>query len=159
MKLCALLAPICLSLALGACQTVPTFTPQQLEARRAMQERIAQEPAGQYFVGRRYYKTDYKMWGYVRKPGEPWSDSRLVMLNENQTLAPDRAARAMGSDNGFEYRLLGHFSGETVYEPASNEFYPEFVLKRAELQTNAPAPIFLNPKALDPNERYYPSPF
>ena len=34
-----------------------------------------------------------------------------------------------------------YVSGETVYEPASNGFYPEFVLKKYELISTNPAPI------------------
>jgi hypothetical protein len=150
----------CLACALlfGACQTVPSR--KQLEkARRTMEESIPREPKGDYYVGRRYYKVDYKMWGYVRKPGEPWSDSRLVMFNEDITLAPDRAENAIGSDNGFEYKLTGQFSGKDVYEPASNGIYPEFILKKAELLSKTPGPIFKSRKALKPEARYYPSPY
>ncbi len=32
---------------------------------------IANEAPGNYYIGRRYYKKDYKMWGWVRKPGQP----------------------------------------------------------------------------------------
>jgi hypothetical protein len=146
------------ALLFSACQTVPSR--KQLEAaRRAMEESISREPKGDYYVGRRYYKVDYKMWGYVRKPGEPWSDSRLVMFNEDTTLAPDRAANAIGSDNGFEYKLAGQFSGKDVYEPASNGIYPEFILKSAELVSKTPGPIFKSRKALNPEARYYPTPY
>lgn len=143
---------------LGACQSVPSRR-QREAARRAMEESIPREPQGDYYVGRRYYKVDYKMWGYVRKPGEHWSDSRLVMFNEDTTLAPDRALNTIGSDNGYEYKLTGRFSGKDVYEPASNGIYPEFILKRAELITTTPGPIFKSRKALDPKARYYPSPY
>lgn len=121
------------------CQTVPTGIQN---AKVAMRERIAAEPPGDYFIGRRYFKPDFKFWGYVRKPGEPWSKSQLVMLNEKQKLAPDRAARTFGSDNNYEYKLYGYFSGDKVYEPASNRMYPEFVLKNYELISTNPPPIF-----------------
>jgi hypothetical protein len=55
------------------------------------------------------------------------------MLNENQKLAPDREQMNFGYDNNYEYRLYGRFSGDKVYEPASNGVYPEFVLKGYEL--------------------------
>ena len=70
------------------------------------------------------YKKDYKMWGWVREPGQPWKTSKLVMLNEQTRLAPDRVRGTLGDDNNHEYRLQGRFTGKTVYEPASDRFYP-----------------------------------
>lgn len=146
------------AIVLSACQTPKQFTQKQLAARQVMADQIAAEPLGNYFVGRRYFKEDYKMWGYVRNPREGWHDSKLVVFNEDKTLAPDRAANTIGSDNGYEYILRGSFSGDTVYEPAANQFYPEFVLHGADLRTVNPAPIFKSPKALNPKKRYYPDP-
>src|SRR5204862_678962 len=123
----------------GACETVPQGIQQ---ARLEMGQNIAAEPAGDYFIGRRYFKVDYKFWGYVRRPGQPWSTAQLVVLNEKQKLAPDRERLDFGSDNNYEYKLYGSFSGDTVYEPASNGFYSEFVLKGYELISTNPAPIF-----------------
>jgi hypothetical protein len=128
-------------------------------ARRSMEQAIPNEPKGAYFVGRRCYKLDYKMWGYVRRPRESWADARLVMFNEDKMLAPDRARNAIGSDNGFEYRLKGRFSNDQVYEPASNSTYPEFLLESAELLSETPGPIFKDRRATDPKERYYPDPY
>src|SRR5690242_6293437 len=91
-------------------------------SKAAMTQQIAAEPPGDYFIGRRYFKPDFKFWGYVRKPGQPWSTAQMVMLNEEKKLAPDREQMNFGSDNNYEYKLYGHFSGETVYEPASNGF-------------------------------------
>jgi hypothetical protein len=108
----------------------------------AMARQIAAEPPGDYYIGRRYYKTYFKFWGYVRRPNQPWSTAKLVMLNEKQKLAPDRARLSFGSDNNYEYRLYGYFTGQTVYEPASNGFYPEFLLKNYELISTNPLPIF-----------------
>ncbi len=124
---------------LASCQTMPEGIQQ---ARVAMSARIQSEPPGDYFIGRRYFKRDYKVWGYVRRPGQPWSTAELVMLNENQKLAPDREQVNFGFDNNYEYRLFGYFSGDKVYEPASNGVYPEFVLKGYELISTTPAPIF-----------------
>ena len=123
----------------SSCETVPQGIQQ---AKIEMAQRIAVEPAGDYFIGRRYYKPDYKFWGYVRRPGQPWSTAQMVMLNEKQKLAPDREQLNFGSDNNYEYKLYGNFSGDTVYEPASNGIYPEFVLKGYELISTNPAPIF-----------------
>jgi hypothetical protein len=123
----------------GACETVPQGIQQ---ARLEMAQNIAAEPTGDYYIGRRYYKSDYKFWGYIRRPGQPWSSAELVMLNEKQKLAPDRERVDIGSDNNYEYKLYGHFSGDKVYEPASNAIYPEFVLKSYQLISTNPPPIF-----------------
>lgn len=129
------------------------------QPRAAMIAEINNEPDGDYFIGRRYYKVDYKFWGYIRKPHQPWSTAQLVMLNEQQKLAPDRELGKLGSDNGYEYKFYGRFSGETIYEPASNGFYPEFVLKGYELKTVSPASIFKTPGALDPERRVIAKPY
>jgi hypothetical protein len=113
------------------------------QARLEAAQRIQAEPPGDYFIGRRYFKGSvFKFWGYVRKPGQPWSTAQLVVFNEKEKLAPDREQLSFGSDNNYEYKLYGSFSGQTVYEPASNGFYPEFVLKKYELLSTHPAPIF-----------------
>jgi len=127
------------ALFLTGCETVPAGIQQ---AKIDMARSIAGEPPGDYYIGRRYYKPYYKFWGYVRRPGQPWSTAQLVMLNEKEKLAPDREQLQFGSDNNYEYKLFGNFSGDTVYEPASNGFYPEFVLKKYELVSKTPPPIF-----------------
>jgi hypothetical protein len=124
---------------LAGCET----TPAGIQAAKvAMAQKYAAEAPGDYFIGRRYYKPDFKFWGYVRRPGQPWSESQLVMLNEKQKLAPDRERLDFGSDNNYEYKLYGYFSGDKVYEPASNTIYPEFVLKGYEVISTNPPPIF-----------------
>jgi hypothetical protein len=128
-----------LSALVAGCETTP---PGIQAAKVAMAQRYAAEMQGDYFIGRRYYKPDFKFWGYVRRPGQPWSESQLVMLNEKQKLAPDRERLDFGSDNNYEYKLYGYFSGDKVYEPASNTIYPEFVLKSYELISINPPPIF-----------------
>ena len=127
------------ALLLVSCETVPQGIQQ---ARIEMAQRIATETPGDYYIGRRYYKPDFKFWGYVRRPGQPWSTAQLVMLNEKQKLAPDRERVEIGSDNNYEYKLYGYFSGDKVYEPASNHVYPEFVLKDFEVISTNPPPIF-----------------
>jgi hypothetical protein len=128
-------------------------------ARAAMTAAIPTEPEGDYFIARRYYKVDYKFWGWVRKPRQPWTAAKLVMLNENAKLAPDRAIGKLGSDNNVEYKLFGSFSGETVYEPASNGFYPEFLLKGYEVISQTPANIYRSSLALDPTKRVILQPY
>ena len=137
----------------GCASTIGPSSNQIAHARAAMIEEIKAEPQGAYFVGRRYFKTDYKFWGYVRQSGRPWSEAKLVMFNENQKLAPDRNSAKLGADNNFEYKLYGNFTGDTVYEPASNGFYPEFVLKGYELRSTTPAPIYRESGATDPERR------
>jgi hypothetical protein len=124
---------------LAGCETVSQGI-QSAKLQAAQQ--IAAEVPGDYFIGRRYYKPDFKFWGYVRRPGQPWSSAQMVMLNEKQKLAPDREQRDFGFDNNYEYKLFGNFSGERVYEPASNTIYPEFVLKGYQLISTNPVPIF-----------------
>jgi len=124
---------------LAACQTEPTGIQN---ARVVVAQRIAAEQPGDYYIGRRYFKPDFKFWGYVRKPGQPWSTAQLVMLNEKEKLAPDRAVRKFGSDNNYEYKLYGHFTGDKVYEPASNRLYPEFLVTNFEVISTNPPPIF-----------------
>ena len=142
----------------SGCETTDSFN--LASARAELMESIRTEPPGNYFIGRRYYKVDYKFWGYVRRPGEPWSTAKMVMLNEQKHLAPDRESGTLGADNGYEYKLFGAFSGDTVYEPASNGFYPEFVLTGYELRSTGPQRIFVpQTAALDPVRRVIASPF
>ena len=141
---------------LAACNTLPEGIQA---ARMAMVNDIQNEQPGDYFIGRRYYKEDYKFWGYIRSPGKPWSEAKLVMLNEQKKLAPDREKNDIGSDNNYEYKLYGKFSGETVYEPASNGFYPEFILTGYEIRSVTPAPIFRTPGATDPERRIIADPY
>ena len=148
-----------LALAFSGCASL-SESRSAAEARAAMAAQIQAEAPGNYFIGRRYYKIDYKFWGYIRKPGQPWTSAQLVMLNENRKQAPDREGGTLGADNGCVYKLFGSFSGDTVYEPASNGFYPEFVLTGYALRTASPAPIF-NPQgpALDPARRVIMTPY
>lgn len=130
----------------------------RIAARQAMAKEISAEAPGDYFIGRRYYKVDYKFWGFVRQPGQPWSTAKLVMMNEQTKLAPDRQKGILGSDHGYEYKLYGRYSGQTVYEPASNSFYPEFVLTGYELISTTPPPILSIPGSNDPVRRIIENP-
>jgi hypothetical protein len=126
---------------------------QSAQDRQVISSAIAGEAPGHYFIGRRFYKVDYKMWGWVKKPGEPWKQAQLVMFNEQKTLAPDRARNAIGSDNNYEYRLTGDFSGEKVYEPASDTYYPEFILTGASVLSTNPPLIFPDQRWVNPSIR------
>lgn len=128
----------------GGCADASGGAPSGIQAARvsALRARIAAEEPGDYFVGRRYYNQNYKFWGYVRRPGQPWKTSQLVMLNEKLKLAPDREINQLGVDDNCEYRLSGRFTGDKVYEPASNSFYPEFELNGFQLTDRNPPSIF-----------------
>lgn len=145
-----------LPLAFTACETPQMRS--DAAAREQMRAAIAAEAPGDYFIGRRYYKKDYKFWGFIRRPQQPWSTAQLVMLNEQEKLAPDRAQNTIGSDNNYEYKLFGRFSDQTVYEPASNGFYPEFVLKNYEVVSVSPPSIYKTPGATDPSRRVIAKP-
>jgi hypothetical protein len=143
------------ALLLVGCQTTEDqFTQSQALLNRT----IAGEPPGNYFVGRRFYRKNFFFWGYIRQPRQPWSSAKLVMMNEQKILAPDRQANKAGFDSNYEYRLQGYFSGQTVYEPASNSFYPEFVLISYKLLSDHPPQIFRDPKAMDPDRLYIDKP-
>jgi hypothetical protein len=146
-----ILAPLVL---MSSCETVDRDAP----ARAAMAAAIRSEQSGNYFVGRRMFKKDYKMWGWVRDPGQPWKTAKLVMLNEQTRLAPDRVRGTLGDDNNCEYRLEGRFTGETVYEPASDRFYPEFQLTGFEVLNTKPGPIYLDKRQEDPEIRIIMAP-
>ncbi|MFV0415766.1 MAG: hypothetical protein ACK5NG_05300 [Chthoniobacterales bacterium] len=138
---------------LTGCETTAVFSPVAQAKRDAMLAAIPQEPLGNYYIGRRFFKREYKIWGWIRKPRQSWNQAQLVMLNEQQKLAPDRAQNRIGSDNDYEYKLSGFFSGDRVYEPSSNRIYPEFVLTGYELLSTNPARIFADPRSTDPKIR------
>jgi hypothetical protein len=155
MKQIAVLTMAFAALLLAGCETTQD---QFNQSQALLKQTIANEPPGNYFIGRRFYRKNYFFWGYIRQPRQPWSSAKLVMMNEQKKLAPDRQANAPGSDSNYEYRLQGYFSGQTVYEPASNSFYPEFVLTGYQLISNQPAQIFREPTATDPARLYIDKP-
>ena len=146
LSLCVMAA---VALALAGCETTGTAD----SGSASMNAAIRAEQPGNYYVARRMYKKDYKVWGWVREPGKSWKTARLVMLNEQRTLAPDRAANKIGMDNDYEYTLTGSFSGQTVYEPASDGFYPEFILVGAEVRSISPPNIYKQKRQNKPEVR------
>ena len=89
MKLNVVLTIAAAMLLLAECQTTENqFTQSQV----LLNQTIANEPPGNYFVGRRFYRKYFFFWGYVRQPRQPWNTAKLVMLNEQKMLAPDRQA-------------------------------------------------------------------
>ena len=143
-----LLIPALAALLLSGCEAPPVL--QTAQDRQALSAAVSGEAPGNYFLGRRFYKVDYKMWGWIKKPGEPWKKSQLVMLNEQKKLAPDRERNAVGSDNNYEYRIMGYFSGEKIYEPASDSFYPEFVLTGTSVISTNPVLVYPDKRWTDP---------
>jgi hypothetical protein len=155
MRRIALSAAAFASLLLAGCETTQD---QYARSQSVLNQAIAAEAPGKYFVGRRFYRRNYFFWGYIRQPRQPWSTAKLVMFNEQKTRAPDRQANAIGSDNNYEYRLEGYFSGQTVYEPASNSFYPEFVLTSYKIISDHPLGIFRDSNATHPDRLYIDKP-
>lgn len=149
MTLRILLATLLCSLVLTGCESLDPYGPEHA----AMNAAIRAEQPGNYFIGRRMFKRDYKFWGWIREPGKPWKTARLVMLNEQRKLTPDRQLNTIGSDNNSEYKLLGYFSGDSVYEPASNRIYPEFVLTGYEVRSTMPPNIYQSRRQTDPRVR------
>ena len=115
---------------------------------------IASEPTGDFFYGRRYYVKKTRFWGYVRKPRQSWSRSKLVILRDDKKKAPDRLpeigpnGRAYGFDQNYEYKLTGYYTGKSAYDPNSNQILPEFMLTGYEVVNRNPGWLF------DPSDYY-----
>lgn len=147
MHLRPLFLAACTALSLASC--ADPMIQQQLDARHAA---IVAEPRGDYFIGRRFHIERTQFWGYLRRPGQSWDSSKLVMFNEDEKLQPDRlqeipsdGSPAHGFDHNREYRVTGHFTGQKIYDPNSDLFLPEFKLTGYELINDAPGWLF-NPK-------------
>lgn len=116
--------------------------------------KIASEPTGDFFYGRRYFIEKTRFWGYVRKPRQPWNRAKLVIFREDKKHSPDRmsengpAGQRYASDNNYEYRLRGYFTGQEAYDPNSNQFLPEFMLTGYEVTDRQPGWLFR------PDDRY-----
>lgn len=133
------------------------YTHPQVKARN---EIIATEPQGNYYIGRRWWTDGTRFWGYLRQPRQPWSEAKLVIMNESIIKQPDRlpeegAPQVHGFDHNHEYRLWGSFTGATIYDPNSNFRVPEFRLSRYELINSNPGFLFYpgeqhNPRHLPP---------
>lgn len=140
-----------LALLLGSCAS-DTLSQVQLDQRRL---EIQNEPRGDYYIGRRYYIERTQFWGYLRRPGQSWDEAKLVLMNENRKLTPDRLAEvptgdgpAHGFDHNREYKITGHYSGRKLYDPNSDLFLPEFILTGWEVRRESPGWLF------NPREKY-----
>lgn len=143
-----------LSLTMSGCATNGLSAQQtaQIESRSRL---IAMEPRGDYYIGRRYFIPHTHFWGYLRSPGQDWSSSRLVIMNERFQKIPNRLPEepsdggyAYGDDHNTEYRVWGRYTGRKVFDPNSNMVLPEFELRRWEIKDESPGWLF------KPSERY-----
>jgi len=109
---------------------------------------IASEQKGSHYIGRRYFVNKTTFWGYLRKPGTPWSEAKLTTMNEWSRYTPDRlhqdgpSGARNGFDQNYEYKIWGYYTGEKVYEPNSNQFVEEFKLTNYELISKEPGWLF-----------------
>jgi hypothetical protein len=116
--------------------------------------KIASEPTGDFYYGRRYFVEKTRFWGYLRQPRQPWNRAKLVIMREDRKLVPDRLpengppGQSYAFDANYEYRIRGHYTGRQVYEPNSNQFLPEFMLTGYEVLETRPGWLFR------PDDRY-----
>lgn len=142
-----ILPMICL--VLSQCGTTPLATGNMggptIEERN---ERIMNEPTGNFYYGRRYFVEKTRFWGFLREPRQPWNKAKLVIFSEDKIHAPDRLpedgppGQAYAFDNNYEYRIRGHYTGKEVYEPNSNQFLQEFMLTGYEIVDRHPGWLF-----------------
>lgn len=125
---------------------------QQLAKREA---EIAQEPPGDYYIGRRYYVPLTRFWGYLRQPGQSWRTAKLVIMDESLVRTPDRGyeppvkGATFGRDKNVEYIVRGRYTGETAYDPSTNQVLPVFLAQRFEVRNPNPGFLFI------PSEQYH----
>ena len=145
------ISAIACALAFSSCAHMGSKAPNMgsadiTEEYRAAQ--IANETQGSYFYGRRYFVEKTRFWGYLRQPRQPWSEAKLVIMNESSRHTPDRLPEdgddrgQHGMDANHEYRITGHFTGRTIYEPATNLFLPEFKATGYKLVSQSPGWLF-----------------
>ena len=118
--------------------------------------KIASEPTGNFYYGRRYYVKKTRFWGYLRKPRQNANQAKLVIFNESRKRTPDRYSevgppgRRYGFDQNYEYKITGYYTGQTVYEVNSNQFLPEFMLTGYEVVNRNPGWLF------SPKDHFHP---
>src|SRR6478735_8917036 len=116
--------------------------------------KIASEPTGNFFYGRRYFVEKARFWGYLREPRQSASHAKLVLMREDKKHCPDRLSengapgQRYGFDNNTEYRIHGYYTGQQAYDPNSNQILPEFMLTGYEVLDRQPGWLFL------PDDRY-----
>lgn len=125
-------------------------------AVKARNAKIATEQRGNYYIGRRWWVNGTRFWGYIRKPGEPWINSKLVIMDETVKHQPDRvpeegAVQNHGFDHNYEYRIYGSLTGRTAYDPNSDFILPVFKLTGYELISSSPGFVFYPGESYSPN--------
>lgn len=133
-----------ISLLSGCATTGASRATRPTVERLVMYRAIANEPPGDYWIGRRFFKEQLGFWGYIRRPGQPWHKAKLIMMNENAKFAHDREQGKIGIDDNYEYKLYGRISPIRIYEPATNNWYEEFLLQGYEIRDTNPPSIFGN---------------
>jgi hypothetical protein len=157
--LCRTTAVLALGLTLVSCAGTGVgpqkTTPAQALLIEQRNAQIAQEPAGDYYIARRFHIERTHLWGYLRRPGETWDKAKLVVLGERVMRSPDRLPEspagdglAHGYDHNREYRMWGRYTGRKIYDPNSNLVLPEFELHRALETSDSPGWLF------HPGERF-----
>lgn len=123
----------------------------------ARNQAILAEPRGDFWIGRRYFVDKVRFWGYVRRPGQLWENSQLVVMDESRVKTPDRLPEmpldgglAHGYDHNYEYRMTGTFTGRKVYDPNADMELPVFSPASYEVQNRTPGFLFT------PTDRYSP---
>jgi len=151
--ICALALPLLFTGCGGMSGGAGNLGGPTVEERKAQ---IASEPTGSFYYGRRYFVHKTRFWGYLRKPRQPGSSSKLVIMREDRKTTPDRlpeggpAGRHYGFDQNHEYKIWGNYTGRNAYDPNSNQFLPEFMLTRYEVVDRQPGWLFR------PDDRYDP---
>lgn len=136
-----LLAPSCTS------SSGPSGNMGSNETIAGRASKIAAEPKGDFYYGRRYYVKKTRFWGYLRRPGQNAKQGKLVIFNESQKRNPDRLPETGGSknygfDSNYQYQIYGRFTGRTLYDPNSNQKIPEFLLTDYKLVDKDPGWLF-----------------
>lgn len=121
-------------------------------------QHISQEVTGNFFYARRYYIPSTRFWGYLRQPRQPWSQAKLVIVDESKIKTPDRLPETTSSsksykkdhgyDKNFQYKFCGYYTGKTAYEPNTNQVLPIFKLTDWELDDDKAGFLFT------PKEKY-----
>lgn len=117
---------------------------------------IASEATGDFHYGRRYYVQKTRFWGYLRNPRQSADKAKLVIIREDRKLNPDRLpengpdGQRYGFDQNYEYRMSGSYTGETSYDPNSNQILPVFLLTGYEVVNRNPGWLF------SPSDHYNP---
>lgn len=139
-------------LMLSQCQTYSLK--DDCEAIMKREAEISAEPRGDYYIGRRYYIPNTRFWGYLRKPGESWRKTELVMMDESVVRTPDRGMEppapnaVYGTDQNVEYIIRGSYTGRKAYDPSTNQVLPMFRAESYEVRNSDPGFLF------KPSEEY-----